>query len=241
MTRQMVGRYGRGSLGFLWLIVEPMFLVSGIVALWSFLYPGGKHGMPVAMFVLSGYMPLTLWRHLSSVPKLMTMSIGLLYHRRITMFDVILARAILEIAAVSATGITVYLMLLSFGLIDWIADPALLLAGWGLMCWFSFGFGCLIAGLSEKSDTIENFIQPVQYLLIPVSGVFFMVAWLPKTAQDLVLFVPLVHIYELMRAGFFGNTVETHYSALYAASASLLVTTVGFWSMASSRRTMAVR
>lgn len=241
MTRQMVGKYGRGSLGFLWLIVEPMFLVGGIVTLWSILYPGGKHGMPIAMFVLSGYMPLTLWRHLSTVPKLMSASIGLLYHRRITMFDVIVARAVMEVAAVSAAGITVYLMLFSFNLIDGIADPAVLIAAWGLMSWFSFGVGCLIAGLSEKSDAIENFIQPVQYLILPLSGAFFMVSWLPKKVQDLILIVPIVHIYEMMRAGFFGSTVETHYSGTYAMTACLVATTLGFWSMSSSRQTMSVR
>lgn len=242
VIRQLVATYGRGNLGFLWLIVEPIFLVTGVIVVWSLINPGGnKHGLSLATFVLSGYIPLTLWRHLSSVPRLMWVNSGLLYHRRITVFDIIIARALTEIAAVSAAGIAVYLMLLSLDLVELIQDPSLVIAGWAFMCWFSLGVGCLTAGLSEKSDLIENLIQPIQYLILPISGVFFMVSWLPKTAQELALFVPLVHIHEMLRAGFFGRAVQTHYSAPYIAIWCIVATVLGLWSVASSRKTMSMR
>lgn len=241
MIRNIMGRYGRGNLGFLWLIIEPMFLVGGIILLWSFLYPGGKHGVSIAAFVISGYLPLTLWRHLIGTPRLMSGNFGLLYHRRMTVLDVVVARALTEIAGVSTAGVVVFLMLYSVGAIDWIEDPALVLAGWLMMCWLGFGMGCLIAGLSEKSEVIENLVQPTQYLLLPVSGVFFMVAWLPKTAQDYVLLVPLAHVYEMFRAGFLGRAVETHYSFGYVSIWATVLTVLGIWSMLSSRKRLAFR
>lgn len=241
MVRNIMGRYGRGNLGFLWLVIEPMFLVGGIILLWTFLYPTGKHGVSVAAFVISGYLPLTLWRHLIGTVRLMSGNFGLLYHRRMTVFDVIVARSLTEIAGVSAAGLVVFFLLLSVGAIDWIEDAALVLAGWLMMCWLGFGMGCIIAGLSEKSEVIENLIQPTQYLLLPVSGVFFMVSWLPKTAQDYVLLIPLAHVYEMFRAGFLGRAVETHYSVAYVSVWATLLTALGIWSMISSRKRLAFR
>lgn len=240
MIRNVMAKYGRGNLGFLWLIVEPIFLVGGVILVWVFLHRGG-HGVSVAAFVLSGYMPLTLWRHLSNGVRVMSGNYGLLYHRRITIFDIMIARALTEIAGISAAGIIVYLILLSVGSLNWIAEPSLLLAGWLIMSAFAFGFGCITAGLSERSEVLENLIQPTQYLLMPLSGCFFMVSWLPKQAQDLALLIPMVHMYELIRDGIFGKDVTTHYSFQYMAIWTALIVFLGIISINSSRKILTFR
>jgi capsular polysaccharide transport system permease protein len=240
MIRNVMAKYGRGNLGFLWLVVEPIFLVGGVIVIWVFLHRGG-HGVSVAAFVLSGYMPLTLWRHLSNAVRVMSGNYGLLYHRRITIFDIMIARALTEIAGISAAGIIVYLVLLSIGSLNWIAEPSLLLAGWLIMSFFAFGVGCITAGLSERSEVLENLIQPAQYLLMPISGCFFMVSWLPKQAQDLVLFIPMVHMYEMVRDGIFGREVTTHYSFLYAIIWTFIALFLGFASINSSRKKLSFR
>jgi capsular polysaccharide transport system permease protein len=241
MIRNIMAKYGRGNLGFLWLVVEPMFLVSGVIVLWSYTHGDGAHGIPVAAFVVSGYMPLTLWRHLSNAVRVMSMNYGLLYHRRITVFDIVIARALTEVIGVSAAGLVVYFLLLSVGLVDWIAEPSLVLLGWVLMIWFSFGAGCIVTGISEKSEVLENLIQPIQYLLIPLSGCFYMVSWLPKAVQDYIVLVPLVNIYELFRHGFFGDAVVVHYSISYIILFCVVLTALGFWSIASSRKKLTGR
>jgi len=241
MIRNIVAKYGRGNLGFLWLIVEPMFLVGGVVVLWTFLHPTGAHGVSVAAFVISGYMPLTLWRHLSNSVRVMSSNYSLLYHRRISVFDILIARTVTEIAGVGAAGLVVYFMLLSVGLVAWIDDLSLVLAGWLMMSWLGFSMTCIVAGLSEKSEVLENLIQPTQYLLLPLSGAFFMVSWLPKSVQERALAIPLVHIYEMFRAGFFGHTVETHYSIGYVAIWATVLNALGIWAVASSRKTLTFR
>lgn len=241
MIRHLMARYGRGNLGFLWLVVEPIVLVVGVVTLWSFLYPKGKHGLPITGFVLASYMSLTLWRHLSSTIKLISSNMGLFYHRRITVLDVFIARALTELAGISAAAILVYAMMLSLGVVDFIGDPSLLLAGWMMMFLFGFGAGCLFAGLSEKYHVVEHVFQPVQYLLLPISGVFFMVDWLPKAAQAYILYIPLVHIYEMIRAGYFGSKAHAHYSTLYIVTWAAAQMALGLWALQSARRTASSR
>ncbi|KRE17651.1 hypothetical protein ASE63_00095 [Bosea sp. Root381] len=241
MIRYLMARYGRGNLGFLWVVVEPIFLVGGIIAVWSLLYPGTKHGLNLASFVLASYIPLTLWRHLSSSANFMSANAGLLYHRRITVHDILIARALTEIAAVSAAAVLVYLVLLSVGVVQLVEDPSMILLGWLAMCAFGFSAGHLIAGLSEKSEAVVHLIQPAQYLLLPLSGVFYMVSWLPKGAQEYALLVPQVHIFEMIRSGMFGDAVETHYSVWYIAIWSTVQMALGFWAVDSSRKRLKTR
>ncbi|HEV2545521.1 MAG TPA: sugar ABC transporter permease [Methylobacterium sp.] len=241
MVRSIVSKYGRGNLGYLWLICEPMLLVGGIILIWTLIYPHGNHGLAVSSFALSSYLPLTLWRHLSSVARLLSSNFGLLYHRRITVFDIIIARSLSEVAGITTAGIVVYLMLLSLDLIEWVADPSLVLAGLLFMSGFGFGAGCLIAGLSERFEVIEYFVPPVQYFVLPLSGAFWMVSWLPSSAQSVVMAVPLVHIYEMTRAGFFGPSVETHFSIPYVAFWTAVIVTLGLWAVASARPLLSAR
>ncbi|SDG72863.1 ABC transporter permease [Bosea robiniae] len=240
IVRNVMARYGRGNLGFLWLVVEPIFLVSGVMAVWTLLHRSG-HGVPIAAFVFSSYIPLTLWRHLSTAPRVLSGNFGLLYHRRITVFDIMVARALTDIAGVSSAGLVVYFLLLSVGALDWIADPSLVLTGWLLMCLFGFGVGCVTASLSEKSEVIENLIQPIQYLLLPISGIFFMVSWIPKKYQEYLLWVPMIHIYEIIRAGIFGKKISTHYDINYILLWSVFVIFIGIMGINSSRKKLKTR
>lgn len=241
MIRTLMGKYGRDGLGFLWFIIQPMFLVAGIVVVWMFIFPSGKHGLNLFTFVLGSYVPLTLWRHLSGIPFLMKMNVGLLYFRRITIFDIILAYMLTETLVISAAGIATYLIFLSFDLVGPVQDPAMLLLGWMMMCWFGFGAGCLTAGLSEKYEVVGHLVPPMQYLTLPISGVFFMVAWLPPTARDHALLVPLVHIYEMIRAGLFGDAVRTYYSVPYVTVFAIVQTALGVWAVSSARARLRTR
>lgn len=240
MIRYIMAKYGRGNLGFLWLIIEPIFLLAGVILIWTYLHPNRGHGVSIAAFVISGYGPLTLWRHLLAAQRVMSMSAGLLYHRRITVFDIIIARTLTEIASVGAAGLIVYFMLLSVGAIPWVENPRLVLAGWLLMCWFGFGVSCIVAGLSEKSEVVENLIQPIQYLMLPISGVFFMVSWLPASVRPYITLVPQVNIFELIRDGFFGVYADTYYSISYIVVWASISSLIGLSLLNSARKNLSV-
>jgi ABC-type polysaccharide/polyol phosphate export permease len=82
MIRELMMRYGRGNIGFLWLIVEPMILCAGVIGLRWMIQEHQEHGVPLVALLLSGYMPLTLWRHLTNRGIfLLRRNMGMLYHR----------------------------------------------------------------------------------------------------------------------------------------------------------------
>lgn len=63
------------------------------------------------------------------------------------------------------------------------------------------------------------------------SGAFFMVSWLPGRVKEVIVYFPLTHAFEGMRAGFFGPTFTTYYDFTYGFSWALGVTAFSFWLM----------
>lgn len=231
MKRDLMMRYGRDNIGFVWAILEPMILTCGVMIIWSF-SGGSRNGVKVIELVLTGYMPLTLWRHLTGpVVNLFRNSWALLYHRQITLLDLTVARQGLEFIATTAALAIVWSTLSVAGLIGEVAQWDLFLLGWLMMAAIGAGFGALIAALTEVSETVERFIQPIQYLNIPISGAFFLVDWLPTWGQNAILYHPLVHCYEVFRAGFFGQAITTHYDIVYFFEVMFVVLFIGVLSV----------
>lgn len=236
MIREMMVRYGRENVGFLWVILEPMILTAGVLALWSVLKSGYEHGVHIISLVLTGYMPLTLWRHIGqSGIYAFRRSSGILYHRHVSLLDAMYCRIVLEFAGTTCALVVVYIVLYLAGVVAPVVDPTLVVAGWMGMACLAAGLAVMFAVLTEWSETAERFIAPFQYLMLPISGVFFMVDWLPSVAQQVIWYNPPVHTYEMFRAGFFGDSVQTHYTWWYPYLWGLGLTAAGLWGIEKVR------
>jgi capsular polysaccharide transport system permease protein len=216
MIRELMMRYGRGNIGFLWLILEPMILCAGVIGLRYLIQGHQEHGVSLVALLLSGYMPLTLWRHLTNHTVHLAMrSVGMLYHRDITVVDVFMMTVALEFLGCTLAFIVNYAALVALGAIDPIVDYGLVFCGWLAMGFLATGVGAMTAVLTEFYEPAERFIQPIQYLILPISGFLFMVDWLPTEVQKIAWYMPMIHCFEMIRAGFFGDSVVTHYDIWY--------------------------
>lgn len=216
ILRDMMMRYGRGNIGFVWIVLEPMLLTVGVMVVWSFTMGAQKQGLKLVEIVLTGYMMLSLWRHITNNSiTIFRRSSGLLYHRTISLFDILLARGGVEFIATATAFLVVWGVLHLVGVVGPIERYDLLFAGWLMMGGLALACSFLIASVTELSEAAERIIQPLQYISLPVSGAFFMVDWLPIWAQKAVLLNPMVHCYEMFRAGFFGHQIVPHYNVPY--------------------------
>lgn len=228
VLRDLMMRYGRNNIGFVWVILEPLLLTVGVMIVWSFTMGETRHGMKLVEVILTGYMPLTLWRHMTNSPvTIFHRSAPLFYHRNITPLDILASRLGLEFIGTSAALLVVWGGLYTAGIVSAIARLDLLLLGWAMMAWLALGSGAIIAVVTERSETAERLIQPMQYVTIPISGAFFMVDWLPSWAQHAVLFNPMVHCYEVFRKGFFGDSITAYYDLEYFSIWALSLSFVG--------------
>lgn len=223
--RELITRFGRDNLGVLWLVLEPMLFTLGVTTLWS--AAGLAHGVssiPIVAFAVTGYSSVLMWRNSTSqCTHAIDGNRPLLYHRSVMAIDVCLARIGLEV--IGATGSFIFLGIF-FVYIGWMPIPtniALVAAGWLMLAWFGTALAMLVGGGCAFSELVSRLWHPISYLLFPMSGAAFMVEWLPKKLQQVVLYLPMVHGVEMIRHGYFGNVVKTHYDVAYMAECCMVL------------------
>jgi capsular polysaccharide transport system permease protein len=228
IRRDLLARYGRHSLGFFWAIMEPIILAVGVMLIWSVIHEASMHGVHVTTFVLTCYLPLTLSRHLiGPLSKLGRNSTNLFYHRPLGYADILTARVLVEVMSCTLALTLIYFVTVSIGIVEPVQNWPLALAGWLYTGWFYGGVALLASAWTEFWEPAEKFIQPGQYLAMPLSGTFFLVDWMPAGAQHVLLLNPAVHCYEMFRAGFFGEAVTTHYDVGYLTAWCIALTLAG--------------
>lgn len=216
MLREIITRYGRRGLGFIWLVAEPLIFTFGVLLVWSIIRPPYSHGIALAPFVLTGYMSLLVFRHLVTYSMgAITGNAGLLYHQTIRLLHLYAARYVLEFVGTSfAFGIG-YAILWWFGQIE--PPHSLLLVYWGWISLFVFGIGValVLSALALEFDVLQRLVPVMLYAILPFSGVFVMAEWVPASYRDIYLAIPMPHAIEMIRAGVLGEFVPTHYDPLY--------------------------
>ncbi len=228
MMRELGTRYGRDNAGFLWLIGEPLLFCVGVLFLWGLIRPHYDHGIPVLPFVMTGYLPLTLLRHMVNHGlTCVKANSGLLYHRRLTVLHFFTARLSLEFIGVSLAFLVEYVVLATYGFASAPAKFSLIFGGWFLMAWVGFGLSLILGALAHMVDFIERFVGVLTYILVPVSGIFYMASWLPPKFRDALLVLPFMHCVEMIRSGVFGEFVTTYYNVGYVVAWAAGLTLLG--------------
>jgi capsular polysaccharide transport system permease protein len=186
IIRSLMEEHGRNNVGFLWIVITPLLLCSGVLVVRSLITSPIDHGVSLIAIIFSGYLPLTLFRHLSNGGvRLLQRNSGLFYHRPISALDTVLAIFAVETISCSAAFIFVYWVLLTVGLLAPIVDYGLVISGWLLMAFLSGAIGCAFAVLTANHDRADRFIQPLQYLILPLCG-FFMTDCLVDADRSLL-------------------------------------------------------
>lgn len=216
LLREMTTRYGRENIGFLWIIGEPILFCAGVSILWTATRPAHEHGLPMTAIVITGYVPLTMWRHcLMRAVKAFEANGSLLFHRQVTPLDIILARVFLEIMGTLMAGLIVMVGAYLLGYTKLPVDYSLLYLGLLFQALFCLATALIIAAISELSEIVEKSVSVLSYLSLPFSGAFSMVAWLPPHYRWFMLLSPSVNNIEMIRGGQFGTAVHVYYDLFY--------------------------
>jgi capsular polysaccharide transport system permease protein len=237
MMREVITRYGRDNLGVLWLVGEPMIFTIGVTTLWT--AAGLAHGtsIPIVAFAVTGYSSVLMWRNATSqCSSGIEQNKPLLFHRSVLIVDVFLTRIALEIIGATSSFIVLAFF---FTFIGWMPVPddlSLVIEGWLMLAWFGASLALLVGGGTAFSNLVHRLWHPIAYLLFPLSGAAFMVEWLPKRLQDVVLLLPMVHGVELLRHGYFGNVVRSHYDIGYMATCCLVLSLCGLYVVREASR-----
>ena len=216
LMREILTRYGRHNIGFLWLFVEPMLFTTGVTILWTLAEAFHGSSLPIVAFALTGYSSVLLWRNMPArCIGAIEPNLALMYHRNVRAIDIFVARVLLEAGGATISFIVLSLFYIYIGWLEPPEDVLKVTQGWLLLAWFGASLAMLLGAIAEKSDLVERLWHPASYIMFPLSGAAFMVDALPPTAQKYALYVPMVNGVEIVRDGYFGDQIRTHYDLPY--------------------------
>ena len=226
--RETLTRYGRHNIGFLWLFAEPMIFTLGVAILWNLMGAHKGEGITITAFVLTGYSTILLWRNMPGrCVNALQPNYSLLFHRQVKPLDIFATRIFLEGIGATTSFVILTIVFHALDLVPLPHNYIILWAAWLLLAWYAAGLSLILGALGEQSEIVDKLWHPAQYLLIPLSGSFFMVAALPPALQGIVMFIPTVHCAEMFRAGYFGPGHIWHYDVLYVVTINMILTLLG--------------
>lgn len=237
LMREILTRYGRHNIGFLWLFVEPMLFTTGVTTIWTLTQAVHGSKLPIVAFALTGYSAVLLWRNMPSrCIGAIDPNLSLMFHRNVRVIDIFLARLILEAGGATISFVTLAIFYIYIGWLEPPQDMLTIVAGWLLIAWFGASLAIFLGALAEKTELVDKIWHPLSYLAFPLSGAGFMVDALPPEAQKYILLVPMVNGVELVREGYFGAEIHAHYDIPYMIACCVTFTLLALAQVAVANR-----
>src|SRR5262249_38056668 len=90
LMRELHTRFARDNIGYLWLSLEPMLLAMAISGIHLAVHARLPYGMEIVPFYLCGYTPFLMFRQIvNRAAATIESNLTLLYHRQISLFDLL--------------------------------------------------------------------------------------------------------------------------------------------------------
>jgi capsular polysaccharide transport system permease protein len=213
IRREILTRFGRSRLGYLWAILQPVIMVGIMYAVFTVAGRRLPAGVFPIGFLLTGFVPFRFFAETRErVVNSIKGNLQLLYFRQVTLYSVIVARTVLEFL----TNLIVFALLVGvaylFGEPLNIRDPLEILWGIVLMTLLGLEFGLVVTVLSKILPAMENLSASISRVLFLISGLWFYANELPDRIRDWLLLNPIFDILEIIREGYFAS-----YTAEYAS------------------------
>ena len=228
MLREMSSRYGQSVGGYIWAILEPLGTIAILAIGFSLIMHSPPMGTSFVLFYATGFLPFSLFQNVQlAVSRALIFSKPLLAYPAVGWIDAILARFLLNVL----TGVLVtYILLAGILAVTDTTSPLLpgpVLGALALASLLGLGIGalnCFLMGVLPVWAQIWSIITRPLFL---ASGILLLLEDLPRWAQDILWFNPLVHVVALMRSGFYPMYQPQYVTISYALVVALLPLALG--------------
>lgn len=212
ILRETRTRFGKHQLGYAWALLEPASMILTFVIMFAVAKRGRAGDMDTFGFLATGIIPYLLFtKTTTQVSQAINGNKGLLFYPQVKPLDVVLARVALEFCTYAA----VFLFLMAANVLFRqelvVSDPLLIVIGFSLASLLGAGLGLVFMGLGQLSNVTDRTRGPLMRPFFWVSGLFFTAHSLPDHYRDLVLYNPVIHVVELVRAGWY-STQSSQYT-----------------------------
>ncbi len=238
ILRETKTRYGDHKIGFLWAFIEPMTLIIILSSLYKAMGTQAPSGMPLFVFMTTGFLPFMIFRDtMTQLINAIASNQSLLAFPQVTTFDVILARALLELAVLITALVIILFGSSIFGNDIRMENPLGVFAAIGLLWISGLGMGFMLACLSPILPSIRQIVSAfLGRPMLMASGIFYTSESLPPSIRDVLLYNPLLHMIELLRSSYFYSYESRYASWSFASLSAIFVLALGLLVHQAMRR-----
>lgn len=230
--RELKTRFGANKLGYFWVIGEPMLHVIIMLFMFSYVRDTIMPQVPFSLFLISGLVPFFMFKNI--VMKLIdgiNANKSLFAYKPVKPIHVFIARTLLEVAIYSA--VFVVFMFLFGWFLSMPSIPYRFLEAFGaffVLVIFGFSLGLCLSILVHAVETTKIVISVIFTALYFASAIIYPLWVIPSEYLHILLFNPLIHIFETFRENYFvAYPVIDGINILYPLSLSVVFLYIGLW------------
>mgnify|MGYP001043462214 FL=1 len=229
ILREMSATSGRTPGGYLWAILEPVLGIAFLSYIFSLGFRTPRLGDNFPIFFATGLLPfLASMMIAGSVSQALNYSRALLNYPMVSYMDALIARLILT----TMTQMMVSVILL-FGIVSvWetrtVFEIERALLTYTMAIAFGFGLGVFNCFFVTRFQLYQRIFSIATRPLFLMSGVIFLYESLPRFAQNILWYNPLMHVTGELRGAFYLQYEAKYVSPVYVFSVSLILCLLGF-------------
>ncbi|WP_259777533.1 ABC transporter permease [Aliiroseovarius crassostreae] len=212
MMREMSTTYGRSPGGYAWAILEPVLALSALSIIFSLVIRTPPLGDSFPLFYATGYLPFMLFNDVANkTATSLNYSRPLLRYPAVTFLDALMARALLHLLTHILVGYIVFFGMVIFLDLKLHPDYTQIALAYLVGGVLGFGVGCFNCYVMMSFPVWERVWQILTRPLIFVSGLFLPFEAMPRIAQEILWWNPLMHVVGFLRKGIYAPLYEGAY------------------------------
>ena len=216
ILREMSTSYGRSPGGYLWAVLQPLAMITILTLAFSVLLRSPSLGTSFLLFYATGFLVLRIFQEVhAAVSWAIGANASLLAYPRVTYVDTLLARGILAVLTQLMVSGIVFFVIFTIEDIRVIMDFLPMLEALGAVLLLAAGVGTFNAYMSFSFPVYKTIWGVVTRPLMLISGIFYIYEDLPRFAQKILWYNPLIHISGTMRTGFYASYDPAYISLTY--------------------------
>jgi capsular polysaccharide transport system permease protein len=203
ILREALTRLFSKRAGWAWLLGEPVFHISYMLAIFAGLRAHTMGGIDIVIWLVSGMCAFFVFRRtVSQVQNAIDANQALFAYRQVVPIDTVFVRGLLEAVLMLMVSAILFGAVALWGHNVIPDDPLLVILGFTGLWLLGLGWGLItsvLCGLVDEISMLLGFVMMPAFLL---SGVFMPISAIPQPYRDWVVLNPIVHGLEAVRLGF---------------------------------------
>lgn len=230
VLREVRTRFSANRLGAFWFVMEPLAHIAVLLTIFTAIRGRTLPGLDFAVFFTNGIIPFLLFKNIAlKGMEAVAGNKALFVYKQIKPIDAVVARAIVEVALMSCVyGVVMFCLAFWGGSNVRIYHPLEWLGVLSIGITLSVGLALIFCTVTEAMPEFKTVVKLAYMPLYFLSGVVLPIWLLPSEVLSWMLWIPFIHIIDLLRAATFEHYPSTYgINAFYPTAVAVIMLFLG--------------